>query len=202
MSSQNNLQYDVYNSLRENLPTIKVKDEYSEEIFEYSYQDFVKYHGYYFLCGLSLGYKLITHVFSLLNEIPQRGHFYFYSGVGPKGKGVNDGIELITRAKSHNQLNTDISLLNEVTAPITPVDTKFYFEIGYKESYFKVKLKENVVPANFTKYAGMSAACQASGEVMSDEDQIRLKLARKEFESVNLSSKAEDLFEFTQITVK
>lgn len=189
MSSQNILQYDTHNSLRDNLPTVKIRDEHSDEIFEYSYQEMVNYHGNYYIGGVALAYKLLTHIFSMLDEVPKRGHFHILNGLGPVAKGFIDGVEILTRAKSHDKLIYDPSLLEGIIAPLTPGNTKFYFEIGYKESYFKVRVK-------------MAVACEIPRAIISEEDKRRLMITRKESESEILSTRAEDLFDFIQIKIK
>lgn len=82
---------------------IIVKDE--SDIIEITYDDILKYHGREMIGGAALAFKIMLMTFpKLCNEIPQRGRFSFYSGIGQNGKGIIDAVEMVMRVKTHGQL--------------------------------------------------------------------------------------------------
>ena len=62
-----------------------VKDQ--NDIIEITYDDILKYHGREMIGGAALAFKIMLMTFpKLSDEIPQRGKFIFYSGIGKMEK--------------------------------------------------------------------------------------------------------------------
>ena len=86
---------------------ILVKDR--EDIVEITYADILKYHGKEMIGGAALAFKIMLMTFpKLTDEIPQRGKFNFYSGIGKNGRGIIDATEMVMRVRTHNQIKDDI----------------------------------------------------------------------------------------------
>ena len=78
---------------------LRIKD--GDDILTISYDDVVKYHGYSMIGGVALAYKIMLWGFpKLTDEIPERGHFSFLSGIGLGGQGVIDATEMVMRVRS------------------------------------------------------------------------------------------------------
>ena len=77
----------------------------NNDIIEITYDDILKYHGRQMIGGAALAFKIMLMTFpKLSDEIPQRGNFSFYSGIGINGKGIIDAAEMVMRVKTNNQL--------------------------------------------------------------------------------------------------
>ena len=170
-----------------------IKDQ--NDIIEITYDDILKYHGKQMLGGAALAFKIMLMTFpKLCNEIPQRGNFSFYSGIGENGKGIIDATEMVMRVKSHNKLRLDIEYSDDKLGQIAPGGGRYYFEIGYNDNLIKLYLKEGIIPEEFITYSKLSHKCKAENTDMAAEDQEKLLSLRKELANSIMSSKPEDLF--------
>lgn len=175
------------------LEKIKVKDH--NDIIEITYEDLLKYHGNQMLGGVALAFKIMLMTFPKLSaEIPERGNFSFYSGIGCNGRGIIDAAEMVMRVKTYDQLRLDLEYSNDKLGEMAPGGGRYYFEIGYKEKLIKLYLKEGIIPSQFISYSKLAHKCKADNVPMKEEDQERLLLLRKELARSIMESKPEDLF--------
>lgn len=172
---------------------IKVKD--NNDIIEITYEDLLKYHGNQMIGGAALAFKIMLMTFpKLSDEIPERGHFSFYSGIGCNGRGIIDATEMVMRVKTYDQLRLDLEYSDDKLGQIAPGGGRYYFEIGYKENLIKLYLKEGIIPSEFISYSKLAHKCKAENVAMKKEDQERLLFLRKELAKSIMESKPEDLF--------
>ena len=70
-----------------NTEKILVRD--NDDIIEITYEDILKYHGKQMIGGAALAFKIMLMTFpKLSDDIPKRGDFSFYSGIGANGRGI------------------------------------------------------------------------------------------------------------------
>ena len=172
---------------------IRVKDH--DDIIEITYEDLLKYHGKQMLGGAALLFKMLLMTFPMLSdEIPVRGHFNFYTGLGANGKGIIDAAEMIMRVKTNDALRLDIAYSEDKLGQVAPGGGRYYFEVGYKEKLIKLYLREGIIPEIFIKYSKLAHKCRAEGVAMKEEDQATLLTLRQELAQSIMASKPEDLF--------
>ena len=172
---------------------VRVRD--NDDIIEITYDDILKYHGRQMIGGAALAFKIMLMTFpKLTDEIPQRGHFSFYSGIGKNGRGIIDATEMVMRVRHYDKLRLDLEYSEDKLGQVAPGGGRYYFEIGYKENLIKLYLKEGIIPEEFISYSKLSHKCKAENTVMSVEDQEKLLSLRQELASSIMASKPEDLF--------
>lgn len=172
---------------------VVVKDK--DDIIEITYDDILKYHGREMIGGAALAFKIMLMTFpKLCDEIPQRGNFSFYSGIGCNGRGIIDAAEMVMRVKTNNQIRLDLEYSEDKMGQVAPGGGRYYFEIGYNDKLIKLYLREGIIPAEFINYSKLSHKCKAENIAMRVEDQEKLLSLRKELASSIMASKPEDLF--------
>ena len=172
---------------------IKVKDH--NDIIEITYEDLLKYHGKQMLGGAALAFKIMLMTFpKLCDEVPERGNFSFYSGIGCNGKGIIDATEMVMRVKTYDRLRLDLEYAEDKLGQLAPGGGRFYFEIGYNEKLIKLYLKEGIIPDEFITYSKLAHKCKAENVPMKEEDQERLLVLRKELAKSIMEARPEDLF--------
>ena len=172
---------------------ITVKD--NDDIIEITYEDILKYHGRQMIGGAALAFKIMLMTFpKLCEEIPVRGNFYFYSGIGCNGRGIIDATEMVMRVKTNDQLKLDLSYSEDKPGQIAPNGGRYYFEIGYKEKTIQLYLKEGIIPQEFMEYSKLASKCKLENVPMQEEDQKKLLSLRQELANSIMASRPEDLF--------
>lgn len=170
-----------------------VKDK--NDIIEITYDDILKYHGREMIGGAALAFKIMLMTFpKLSNEVPQRGKFSFYSGIGKNGKGIIDAVEMVMRVKTHDKLRLDLEHSDDKLGQVAPGGGRYYFEIGYNDNLIKLYLKEGIIPEEFIAYSKLSHKCKAQNIAMKVEDQEKLLSLRQELARSIMASKPEELF--------
>ena len=143
-----------------------VKDQ--GDIIEITYDDILKYHGRQMIGGAALAFKIMLMTFpKLTDEIPQRGHFNFYSGIGKNGRGIIDAAEMVMRVKTNDQIRLDLEYSEDKLGQVAPGGGRYYFEIGYKDKMIKLYLKEGIIPEEFIAYSKLSHKCKAENGPMT-----------------------------------
>ena len=166
-----------------------------DDIVEITYDDILKYHGRQMIGGAALAFKIMLMTFpKLTDEIPQRGHFNFYSGIGKNGRGIIDAAEMVMRVKTNDQIRLDLEYSEDKLGQVAPGGGRYYFEIGYKDKMIKLYLKEGIIPEEFIAYSKLSHKCKAENVEMTPEDQAKLLSLRQELADSIMASKPEDLF--------
>lgn len=176
-----------------NLPVIKVKDRGT--ILEIGYEDLIKYHGYNMIGGVALAYKIMLWGFpKLTDEVPERGRFYFYSGIGPGGQGVIDAVEMVMRVKTLDRLNIDKSYAFDKPGAYCPGGGHYYFEIGYGEKKLCLAVKDGAIPGEFIRMSELAGDKRKKGEELSEEELRYLHELRHQLSEAVISSDPDDLF--------
>jgi hypothetical protein len=166
-----------------------------DDIVEITYDDILKYHGRQMIGGAALAFKIMLMTFpKLSDEIPQRGHFNFYSGIGKNGRGIIDAAEMVMRVKTNDQIRLDLEYSEDKLGQVAPGGGRYYFEIGYKDKMIKLYLKEGIIPEEFIAYSKLSHKCKAENVPMTEKDQAKLLLLRQELADSIMASKPEELF--------
>ena len=167
----------------------------NDDIIEITYDDILKYHGRQMIGGAALAFKIMLMTFpKLSDEIPQRGHFNFYSGIGKNGRGIIDAAEMVMRVKTNDQIRLDLEYSEDKLGQVAPGGGRYYFEIGYKDKMIKLYLKEGIIPEEFIAYSKLSHKCKAENVPMTEKDQAKLLLLRQELADSIMASKPEELF--------
>ena len=167
----------------------------NDDIIEITYEDILKYHGKQMIGGAALAFKIMLMTFpKLSDEIPTRGNFDFYSGIGANGRGIIDAAEMVMRVKTNNQLRLDLEYSDDKLGQIAPGGGRYYFEIGYNDKMVKLYLKEGIIPDEFIKYSKLSHKCKAENVEMRSEDLAKLLSLRQELAKSIMASRPEDLF--------
>jgi len=167
----------------------------NDDIIEITYDDILKYHGRQMIGGAALAFKIMLMTFpKLTDEIPQRGHFSFYSGIGQNGRGIIDATEMVMRVRHNDKLRLDLEYSEDKLGQVAPGGGRYYFEIGYKENLIKLYLKEGIIPEEFIAYSKLSHKCKAENVEMKAEDLQRLLELRQELADSIMASRPEDLF--------
>lgn len=172
---------------------VKVRDR--DDIIEITYDDLLKYHGREMIGGVALAFKIMLMTFpKLSDEIPQRGHFSFYSGIGRNGRGIINATEMVMHVQSHNALRLDTEYSEDKLGQVAPGGGRYFFEIGYKDKLIQLYLKEGIIPDAFIQYSKLAHRCKAENKEMTQEDQATLLRLRQELANSIMASKPEDLF--------
>ena len=170
-----------------------VKD--NDDIVEITYDDILKYHGRQMIGGAALAFKIMLMTFpKLTDEIPQRGYFSFYSGIGQNGRGIIDATEMVMRVRHYDKLRLDTEYSEDKLGQVAPGGGRYYFEIGYEDKLIKLYLKEGIIPTEFINYSKLSHKCKAENIEMRLEDQQKLLSLRQELANSIMASKPEDMF--------
>ena len=167
----------------------------NNDIIEITYDDILKYHGRQMIGGAALAFKIMLMTFpKLSDEIPTRGNFDFYSGIGANGRGIIDAAEMVMRVKTNNQLRLDLEYCEDKMGQIAPGGGRYYFEIGYNDKMVKLYLKEGIIPDEFMEYSKLSHKCKAKNVKMKKEDEEKLLSLRQGLAKSIMESKPEDMF--------
>ena len=167
----------------------------NDDIIEITYEDILKYHGKQMIGGAALAFKIMLMTFpKLSDEIPTRGNFDFYSGIGANGRGIIDAAEMVMRVKTNNQIRLDLEYSDDKLGQVAPGGGRYYFEIGYNDKMIKLYLKEGIIPDEFIKYSKLSHKCKAENVEMKKEDLEKLLSLRQELARSIMESKPEDMF--------
>lgn len=175
-----------------NIEKILVRD--NDDIIEITYEDILKYHGKQMIGGVALAFKIMLMTFpKLSDDIPQRGNFSFYSGIGANGRGIIDATEMVMRVKTYDKLRLDLEYSDDKLGQVAPGGGRYYFEIGYGEKLIKLYLKEGIIPEEFIAYSKLAHKCKAENVPMKKKDEERLLSLRKELAKTIMASKPEDM---------
>ena len=175
------------------LEKIKVRD--NDNIIEITYEDILKYHGKQMIGGAALAFKIMLMTFpKLSDEVPTRGNFNFYSGIGANGRGIIDAAEMVMRVKTNNQIRLDLEYSDDKLGQVAPGGGRYYFEIGYNDKMIKLYLKEGIIPNEFMEYSKLAHKCKADNIEMKKEDLEKLLSLRQELARSIMESKPEDMF--------
>ncbi|MBS3938352.1 MAG: hypothetical protein KGZ50_07250 [Peptococcaceae bacterium] len=168
---------------------LAVKDK--DTILHISYEDMIKYHGRQYLGGVALAYKIMELSFRRLlpNGVPERDLISFFSGLGENGRGVIDGLEMVTRVKSRNRLNIDNSKLEHHPGALAPNGGRYYFELTYGQNTICLALKDGLLPEEF-----LVLSKKALSQGLNNREACRLQELKEELAALIMTKKPEELF--------
>ncbi len=168
---------------------ISVRD--GEELLEFSYEDMVKYHGRFHIGGVALAFKVLQMAFSILTpqHPPERDKIGFLSGLGPNGRGIIDGVEMVTRARSRGKMVLDLEAVRDKEGPRAPNGGRYYFEVEYDGRKVGLAMKPGLTSPEF---AALSRKAKAL--TLTQDEARRLRLLREELAASILSKEPGELF--------
>jgi len=175
------------------LPRISIRD--GEAILQIGYEDLIKFHGYNMIGGVALAYKIMLWgIPKLTDQVPQRGKFYFYSGIGPGGQGVIDAVEMVLRVKTHDRLGLDKAYSMDKPGAYCPGGGHYYFEIGYENRKLCLGVKEGMIPAEFIRMSELAGKRAQTGETLTPEETAYLHRLRYQLSEAIIAADPDDLF--------
>lgn len=147
-----------------------------EDVLHITYEEMVKYHGRFHIGGVALAFKVMEMAFSLLlpDGTPEREKIGFLSGLGPNGRGIIDGVEMVTRANSRGRMILDLEAVRDKAAPEAPNGGCYYFEVEYDGRKVGLALKPGLISSEFTDLSR-----KAKAGALTPDDTQRLRLLRE-----------------------
>lgn len=176
-------------------PLIQVRDQ--QDTLSFSFDDLVKYHGRFNIGGVAMAFRVLAEGFSRLSPAaaPERSQISFKSGLGEKGTGVIDAIEMVTRAKTRGQLTLEQSWLGDKPGPATPDGRgKYYFELTVAGKQLGFELQSGLIPAEFIELTRKLHA-----ETITEHEQQRLRQIKEYLALTILAAPFTDLFQIHNI---
>lgn len=173
------------------MDTIIVKD--GQATLSFAMEDLIKYHGRFNLGGVALAFRIMQETVRRLSPVeePDRHAFEFWSGIGPRGTGVIDAIEMVTRAQTRKALHTDLAWAADKPGEVTPDGIgRYYFEVRYQGKRIGFQLKPGLIPIEFHRLTRKNHEGSISQTESEELRQIKEKLA-----DTILSAELEQLFE-------
>ena len=170
---------------------IVVRD--GQESLNFAMEDLIKYHGRFNLGGVALAFRIMQESIRRLspNQIPDRHGFEFWSGIGPRGTGVIDAFEMVTRAHTHNRLHTDLAWAADKPGEITPDGIgRYYFEVAYGGKKLGFRLLSGLIPAEFYQLTRKIH----DGSISAEESE-RLRLIKENLAQTIMAAEFAMLFE-------
>lgn len=175
------------------LPFISVRD--GEDIINIGYEDLIKYHGYNMIGGVALAYKILAWgIPKLTDQIPERGKFYFYSGIGPGGQGVIDAVEMALRVKTYDCLRLDKSWSMDKPGAYCPGGGHYYFELGYDGKKLCLGVRDGIVSSEFIRMSELAGMKNKESVPLTEDEFDYLHRLRKELSEAVIAADPDDLF--------
>ncbi|MDR1978093.1 MAG: hypothetical protein LBQ42_05100 [Synergistaceae bacterium] len=152
-----------------------VQDEFGT--YRIGYEDAVKFHGRRYIAGVAVGFQCLNLAFAELSEgkAVERAKVRFFSGM--KGIGVRDAVEMVTRCVSGGRYVVDTSVVAEDSAPGTPGEGRFYFEVFYGTRMVRLRLKHGLVPDEFSPLCLKDEAKEIAPEELKRLQEIKENVA-------------------------
>jgi hypothetical protein len=126
---------------------LSVRDDFGT--YQIGYEDAVKYHGRRYIAGVAVGFQCLNLAFAELSKDKpvERSKVRFFSGM--RGLGVKDAVEMVARCVSGGRYIVDTGVVEGDSAPGTPGEGRFYFEVFYGTRMVRLRLKHGLVPDEF-----------------------------------------------------
>ena len=171
-------------------PLIQVRDQ--QDILSFSFDDLVKYHGRFNIGGAAMAFRMLAAGFARLSPdvAPERKQISFKSGLGEKGNGVIDAVEMVTRAKTRSCLTLEQTWLADKPGPATPDGLgKYYFELSVDGNQLGFELRSGLIQAEF-----IELTCKLHAETITEHEQQRLRQIKEYLALTILAAPLTDLF--------
>ena len=176
--------------LQKSEPFIQVRDQ--QDILSFSFDDLVKYHGRFNIGGVAMAFRVLAEGFARLSPdaAPERNQISFKSGLGEKGTGVIDAVEMVTRAKTRGCLTLEQTWLADKPGPATPDGRgKYYFELTVDGKQLGFELQSGLIPAEFIELINKLHA-----QTITELEQHRLRQIKEYLALTILAAPFTDLF--------
>lgn len=171
-------------------PLIQVRDQ--QDSLSFSFDDLVKYHGRFNIGGVAMAFRVLEEGFARLSPdiAPERRQISFKSGLGEKGTGVIDAVEMVTRAKTRGCLTLEQIWLAGKPGPATPDGRgKYYFELMVEGRQLGFELQSGLIPAEFIELINKLHA-----QTITEHEQQRLRQIKENLALSILAAPFTDLF--------
>ena len=171
-------------------PQILIRDQ--QDILCFSFDDLVKYHGRFNIGGVAMAFRIMEEGLARLspNQPLERNQISFKSGLGGKGTGVIDAIEMVTRAKTRGCLTLEQTWLSGKPGPATPDGRgKYYFELTVDDKQLGFELQSGLIPAEFIELIRKLHA-----QTISEAEQQRLRQIKESLALTILAAPLANLF--------
>ena len=176
--------------MQKSAPIIQIHDQ--QDILGFSFDDLVKYHGRFNIGGVAMAFRVLAEGISRLSPTaaPERSQIAFKSGLGEKGTGVIDAVELVTRAKTRGKLTLKQSWLDGKPGPATPDGRgKYYFELSIDDNQLGFELQSGLIPTEFIDLINKLHA-----QTITEPEQQRLRQIKEYLALTILAAPFTDLF--------
>lgn len=176
--------------MQKSAPIIQIHDQ--QDILGFSFDDLVKYHGRFNIGGVAMAFRVLAEGISRLSPTaaPERSQIAFKSGLGEKGTGVIDAVELVTRAKTRGKLTLEQSWLDGKPGPATPDGRgKYYFELSIDDNQLGFELQSGLIPTEFIELINKLHA-----QTITEPEQQRLRQIKEYLALTILAAPFTDLF--------
>ena len=151
-----------------------------------SYDDCVRYHGRTNIGGVAVGFRVLQKAFAdMAIPLPERERIGFFTAF--PGLGVQDAVEMITRAVSRDRYGIDTEHA-ELRAPEAAAG-RFYFEVSYDDRICKLATRPGAVPEEFIV---LGRRCRVGAG--SDAEMRRWAEMKEELAAAVMSAQPDDLF--------
>lgn len=153
----------------------------------YGYTDLVKYHGYGYLGGVALAFKVMQRGLPLLADghPPEREEIALDTAF--PGPGGRDGFEMVTRMVSGGRYKVDLALADASVAK-SPTGS-YFFRLKYRGRAVDLALRPGIVAEEFLRLARQ--------EKRTPEEEARLDWLKQDMAGRLLSHPADALFDVT-----
>lgn len=151
----------------------------------FTYDDFVRYHGFKSPCGLSQAFKVLEVALPLLEDGQPIERRELKIDTAFTGPGARDGFECIARAVSDDRYNVDPRLGGEGVTE-SP-SGKYYFRLQYRDKVVELKLKPEHIRQDYIELSRKPKR--------SEEDQRELQGLKQELADRVLPLTSEQLYD-------
>lgn len=175
---------------------IKIID--GEKQLSFTFDNLMNFHGGAMPGGVALACRMMQTVFDMFQyergRLPKRGETSFYSGLGEKGEGILDAMDLVLELRKRQGIKgVNIFPIPE-TAPRAPGNGRYYFELTIEDTVFCISLKEGLIPKRFFELSEKRHSLLKIGEALSEEEMDRLMVLRQELAKAIMKLDGSDLF--------
>jgi hypothetical protein len=181
--------------MQKSAPLIQIRDQ--QDLLGFDFDDLIKYHGRFNIGGVAMAFRVLAEGFARLSptEPPERSQIAFKSGLGEKGTGVIDAVEMVTRAKTHGRLTLEQTWLAGKPGPATPDGRgKYYFELTVDDKQLGFELRSGLIPAEFIELTRKLHA-----QTITESELQRLRQIKEHLAPAILAAPFADLFHIHMI---
>lgn len=144
----------------------------NDNLMTFTYDDFVKYHGYKSPCGLSQAFKVLELALPLLEDGKPVERRELKITTAFPGPGARDAFEMLARAVTSGRYKIDPSLGGE---NVTEAPTgKYYFRLEYRDKVVETRIKPEHIREDYIALARKPKRDNEENELLAE---LRQELA-------------------------